>query len=79
MTFGSSRWFTISNQYFTRRGIMDEKKINQQPIINSIQGELKPVDYSRIEKLRQEAGVTSEYLKKIKKDHKPLTKKADRK
>ena len=49
---------------------MGEKKTNQGPIINSIQGELKPVDYSRIEKLRKEAGVTPEYLQKIREDYK---------
>ena len=49
---------------------MGEKKANHGPIINSIQGELKPVDYSQIEQLRKQAGVTPEYLQKIREDYK---------
>ena len=49
---------------------MDKKTDNQGPIINGIQGELKPVDYKFIEKLRKEAGVTPEYLQKIREEHK---------
>ena len=48
---------------------MDKKETSQGPIINGIQGELKPIDYSRIEKLRKEAGVTPEYLQKIREDY----------
>ena len=50
--------------------VMDKKTASQGPIINGIQGELKPVDYSRIEKLRKDAGVTPEYLQKIREDYK---------
>lgn len=54
------------------------KKNNPGPIINSINGELKPVDYSRIEKLRQSAGVTQEYLQQIEKNYeKTLSNKAE--
>ena len=49
---------------------MSKKKENQGPIINSLQGELKPVDYSRIEELKKEAGVTPEYLKECEEIHK---------
>ena len=49
---------------------MSKKEENQGPIINSLQGELKPVDYSRIEKLIEEAGVTPEYLKECEEIHK---------
>lgn len=47
-----------------------KKEKNQGPIINSLQGELKPVDYSRIEKLVKSAGVTPEYLKECEETHK---------
>ena len=49
---------------------MNEKEKQQGPIINSLQGELKPVDYSFIEELTQNAGVTPEYLKECKEIHK---------
>ena len=49
--------------------MIDKKVKNQGPIINGIQGELKPIDYSRIEKLRKEAGVTPEYLQQIEKEY----------
>ena len=56
------------------------KKNNSGTIINSINGELKPVDYSRIEKLRQSAGVTQEYLQKIERNYeKTLSNKAKEK
>ena len=58
---------------------MDEKEHNQGPIINSGQEELKPMDYSRIEKLRREAGVTPEYLQKIREGYeKALAKKSEK-
>ena len=50
--------------------VMDKKPASKGPIINGIQGELKPVDYKFIEKLRKEAGVTPEYLQKIREDYK---------
>ena len=43
---------------------------DQGPIINSLQGELKPVDYSFIEELTKKAGVSQEYLKECKEIHK---------
>ena len=48
---------------------MSKKEEYQGPIINSLQGELKPVDYSLIEPLRKKAGVSKEYLKKCKEIH----------
>ena len=54
---------------------MGEKEKNQGPIINSLQGELKPVDYSRIEKLKREAGVTPEYLKEREREYERWLKK----
>ena len=49
---------------------MDKKEENQGPIINSVQGELKPVDYSRIIALRKKAGVTKKYLEECEKQYK---------
>ena len=49
---------------------MNKKEDNQGPIINSLQGELKPVDYSFIEELTKKAGVSEEYLKECEEIHK---------
>ena len=48
---------------------MDKKEENQGPIINSVQGELKPVDYSHISELRKKAGVTKKYLEECEKQY----------
>ena len=49
---------------------MNKKEKNQGPIINSLQGELKPVDYSFIEELTKKAGISQEYLKECERIHK---------
>ena len=49
---------------------MSKKEEYQGPIINSLQGELKPVDYSFIEELTKKAGVSEEYLKECEEIHK---------
>ena len=48
---------------------MNEKEKKQGPIINSLHRDLKPVDYSFIEELTKNAGVTSEYLKECEEIH----------
>ena len=41
-------------------------------IINGEVGELKPVDYKRIEALIKKAGVTKKYLAKLEAEYKPI-------
>ena len=49
---------------------MDKKNNNQGPIINSLKGELKPVDYKFIKKLTDSAGLSREYVKECERIHK---------
>ena len=49
---------------------MGRKENSKGPIINGIQGELKPVDYKFIEKLTKNAGLTEEYLIECEEAHK---------
>ena len=49
---------------------MDKQKKNQGPIINSQRRDLKPYDYSRLQKLKDKTGVSLEYLKECEEIHK---------
>ena len=49
---------------------MSKQGKNQGPIINSQQGDLKPYDYARIQKLKDRTGVSLEYIKECKEIHK---------
>ena len=50
--------------------VMDKKPASKGPIINGIQGELKPVDYKFIEDLTKNAGLTEDYLRECEEAHK---------